>query len=162
MTGPNSWFWYALLSAIFAASTALFGKLGVEAIPSNMAVWVRILVILPLLSGLLALTGEWKNPLEMSTRTLWFLFLSGLSTGLSWLFYYRALQLGNASQVGPVDKLSVILVMIFATLFLHEKLSLKQWAGGALILTGALIISSASAKAPPADATTVGKTSAKP
>ena len=137
-TGNSLWFWFALASAGFAALTNIFAKVGVEGIPSNMATWVRVIVILVVTSALVWGRGEWLNPTAMPSRTVLFLVLSGIATGFSWLCFFRALQLGNASLVAPVDKLSVVLVMLFGVLFLGESLNWKQCLGGALILAGVL------------------------
>ena len=134
------WLFFAALSAVFASLTAIFGKIGIEGVPSNYGVLVRILVILPFIGGLVLAAGDWRNPASLSQRTLLFLVLSGLATGLSWLCYYKALQVGQASQVAPVDKLSVILTMLFGVLVLREELGWKQWLGGALILAGVLLV----------------------
>lgn len=136
----TTWLWFALGSAGFAALTNIFGKIGVAEIPSNLATWVRVIVIFVVTSLLVWGRGEWSNPLELPRRTMLFLVLSGVATGLSWLCGYRALQLGPASLVSPVDKLSVILVMIFGVLFLGEVLSARQWLGGGLILAGVLLV----------------------
>lgn len=138
--GIQQWLFFALLSAVFAAATNILGKIGVEKINSNMATWIRVIVIFFVTSGIIALRNEWVPPATIPNRTLLFLVLSGIATGLSWLCYYRALQLGQASLIGPVDKLSVILVMIMGVLFLGESLSVKQWIGGALILAGVLCV----------------------
>ena len=134
------WLFYALISAIFAALTNIFGKIGVADINSNMATWIRIVVIFCVLTPMVLLRGEWLAPAQISSKTWVFLVLSGLATGASWLAYYRALQLGQASLVSPIDKSSVLLVMLMGVVFLGEHLSLKQWAGAALIFTGVLII----------------------
>ncbi len=135
----NSWQSYALGSAFFAALTAIFGKLGVAEINSNLATFLRTLVILALTAGVVSCQQRW-NFQGLSSRTLVFLILSGLATGLSWLCYYRALQLGNASQVAPVDKLSVALTVVLAGIFLHEPLTVKTGLGALLILAGTLVM----------------------
>lgn len=134
------WFWFALGSAGFAALTNIFAKVGVEGVPSNMATWVRVVVIIVVASLLVVARGEWQNPMALPNKTLLFLVLSGVATGLSWLCFFRALQLADASTVAPVDKLSVVLVMLFGFLFLKEKLSWPQWLGGFLILIGVLLV----------------------
>ena len=136
----TGWLGYAILSAVFAALTNIFGKIGVADIPSNMATLVRIVVIFAITVAIVFVQGEWRNPSQMPSRTLVFLILSGCATGLSWLCGYRALQLGQAAQVSPVDKLSVLLVMVMGVVFLHEKLSLRQWLGGAAILLGVILV----------------------
>lgn len=138
--GIQEWLLFALLSAVFAAATTIFGKIGVQAINSNMATWIRVIVIFVVTSGLISLRHEWVPPETIPTRTWVFLVLSGIATGLSWLCYYRALQVGQASQIGPIDKLSVVLVMLMGVLILGEKLNAKQWMGGILILAGVLCI----------------------
>lgn len=134
------WLGYAILSAVFAALTNIFGKIGVADIPSNMATLIRIVVIFTITVAIVFGQGEWRNPSEMPSRTLVFLILSGCATGLSWLCGYRALQIGQAAQVSPVDKLSVLLVMLMGVIFLHEKLSPRQWLGGAAILLGVILV----------------------
>lgn len=134
------WFPFALGSACFAALTAIFGKAGVETMNSDLATFVRAIVILVVTGLILTLRREWERPAELSARALVFLVLSGVATGLSWLCYYRALQLGPASQVAPVDKLSVALVIILAVVFLGEKATPKTLLGGALIVAGSLVL----------------------
>lgn len=146
--GSSLWFWFALGSAGFAALTNIFAKVGVEGVPSNMATWVRIIVILAVTSALVVARGEWQSPAAMPGKTIVFLVLSGIATGLSWLCFFRALQLADAGMVAPVDKLSVVLVMIFGAIFLHEKLSWQQWLGGGLILTGVLLVARKPAETP--------------
>ena len=135
-----SWLFWALASAAFAALTAIFGKIGVANINSDLATLIRTVVILATLAGIVTATDQWQPPASISSRTLLFLALSGLATGASWLCYFRALKLGNAGQVAPVDKMSVVLVAIFGVLFLGEKLSLLNWAGVALIALGAVLV----------------------
>lgn len=135
-----NWLGWALLSASFAALTAIFGKLGVAGIPSDYATFLRTIVILAFAGAIVAVTGQWRSPAALPGRTLLFLVLSGLATGASWLCYYRALQLGQAAQVAPVDKLSVVLVAVFGVLFLREQLSAPNWAGVALIAAGAVLV----------------------
>ena len=134
------WLGFAILSAVFAALTNIFGKIGVADVPSNMATLVRVAVILIITLGIVFARGEWLNPAQLPVKTTLFLVLSGCATGLSWLCYYRALQIGQAAQVAPVDKLSVMLVMIMGVLFLGEKLSARQWLGGAAILIGVILV----------------------
>ncbi|HYG75543.1 MAG TPA: EamA family transporter [Planctomycetota bacterium] len=135
-----SWLPFALLAAIFAALTNVFARIGVAEIPSNMATWIRVVVVLALTSVIVVARGEFLNPASIPQRTLVFLILSALATGASWLCGFRALQLGQAAQVGPVDKLSVILVMIFGVAFLGETLNWRQWLGGVLILAGVILV----------------------
>jgi bacterial/archaeal transporter family protein len=135
-----TWVYYALGSALFAGMTALFGKIGVTGINSNLATFLRTVVVLIFSGGIVIATGEWQNPAKLPGRTLTFLILSALATGASWLFYYRALQLGPASKVAPIDKLGVIFAILFAFIFLGEKADFKTLSGGLLIVAGALII----------------------
>ncbi len=136
----DSWQAWALVAAVFAAMTAIFAKVGVEAINSDLATLIRTLVVVVVLGGIVAATGAWQSPATVPARTWVFLGLSGVATGLSWLAYFRALKLGNAAQVAPIDKLSVVFVAIFAALFLGEKLSLVNWLGVALIAAGAVLV----------------------
>jgi len=136
----SSWQLWAVLSAIFAALTAIFAKVGVENVASDLATWIRTVVVLMSLSVIVYATGQFQNPREISGRTYLFLLLSGLGTGGSWLCYFRALKLGNAGQVAPVDKMSVVLVAIFGALFLGEKLSALNWLGVAMIALGAVLV----------------------
>ena len=139
-TWRDSWLLFALGSALFAALTALFGKLGVVGINSNLATFIRTIVILFVTAGILSLRQEWVRPTGLPFNSWLFLILSGIATGLSWLCYYRALQLGPVSKVAPVDKLSVAIAIIFALVFLGEKPSLPLLIGGGLIVAGAVII----------------------
>ena len=134
------WLFWALMSAVFAALTAIFAKVGVEAVNSDFATFVRTLVVLPLLATILAATGQFQSLSTVPGRTWLFITLSGLGTGASWLCYFRALKLGNAAQVAPIDKLSVVLVALFGFLFLGERLSVANWLGVALIAAGAVLV----------------------
>jgi transporter family protein len=136
----SSWQLWAVLSAIFAALTAIFAKVGVENVNSDLATLIRTMVVLVTLALIVYATNQFQNPATISGRTYLFLILSGLGTGASWLCYFRALKLGNAGQVAPVDKMSVVLVAIFGALFLGEKLTLLNWAGVALIALGAVMV----------------------
>ncbi len=136
----QSWQVWALLSAGFAALTAIFAKVGIENINSDFATFIRTIVILGVLAALLAMTGQWQSPLTISGRTYAFLILSGTATGASWLCYFRALKLGDAARVAPIDKLSVVLVAIFASIFLGERLSGSNWLGVGLIAAGAVLV----------------------
>jgi transporter family protein len=136
----SSWQLWALLSAVFAALTAIFAKVGVENVSADLATFIRTVVILATLALILAATGQFQAPGSISGRTYVFLVLSGLATGASWVCYFRALKLGNASQVAPIDKLSVVLVAIFGAVFLGENLSAANWLGVVLIAAGALLI----------------------
>ncbi len=134
------WFYWALGSAGFAALTAVFAKAGVAEIDSSLATLLRTLVVVPLAALVAWLSGAFAAPAPIPGRAWLFLALSGLGTGASWLCYFRALQLGEAARVAPVDKLSVVLVAIFGVLFLGEALSWKNWAGVGLILVGVLLV----------------------
>ena len=136
----ESWQFWAILAAIFAALTAIFAKLGVSGISSHYATFLRMLVVAVALGGLLWATGGFESLQDVPGRALLFLVLSGLATGASWLCYFRALQIGKASQVAPVDKLSVVFVAIFAALGLGERLSAGGWAGIGLISAGAVLL----------------------
>jgi transporter family protein len=131
---------WAFLSAVFAALTAIFAKVGVEDINSDLATLIRTVIVLISLSAILFATGQFSQPGPISTRSWLFLFLSGLGTGASWLCYFRALKLGPATLVAPIDKLSVVLVALFGVVFLGERPSLNGWIGIALISAGAVLI----------------------
>jgi len=133
------WQFWAALSASFAALTAIFAKVGVEGVGSDYATMVRTVVVLCALVAIVLATGQWQPPSTVSARSYVFLVLSGLATGASWLCYFRALKLGDAARVAPVDKLSVVLVAIFGVLFLGEHLSPTRWIGVALIAAGAVL-----------------------
>jgi bacterial/archaeal transporter family protein len=135
-----SWAVWALLSAAFAALTAIFAKIGVENINSDLATFIRTIVIAVVLGGLLAARGLFQPLSSISPRTYLFLALSGCATGASWICYFRALQLGDASRVAPVDKLSVVLVAVFGAVFLGEHLSLHNWIGVLLIAGGVILL----------------------
>jgi bacterial/archaeal transporter family protein len=135
-----SWQFWAVLSACFAALTAIFAKVGVENVNADFATFVRTVVILAALAGILTLTGEWQQIDAVSPRSLVFLVLSGLATGASWVCYFRALKLGDAARVAPIDKLSVVLVALFAVVFLGERLALPNWLGIGLIAIGAVLV----------------------
>ena len=136
----QSWQIWALLSAVFAALTAIFAKIGVENINSDLATFIRTIVVLVSFLLLLLATGQFVPPQQISGRTWTFLVLSGLGTGASWLCYFRALKLGPASLVAPVDKLSVVLVALFGVLLLGERPSPTGWLGIAMIGCGAVLI----------------------
>ena len=130
---------WALLSAMFAALTAIFAKIGVQTMDSDLATFLRTAVILVALGLLLLVTGRLElQPVQ--GRAITFLILSGLATGASWLCYFRALKIGQAAEVAPVDKLSVVLVALFGTVFLGEQLSLRAWLGIVLITSGVVLI----------------------
>jgi transporter family protein len=136
----KSWQAFALASAFFAALTALFGKLGVAQINSNFATFIRTIVILAVSALIISSRSEWEDPRTISLYSLAFLILSGIATGLSWLCYYRALQLGPMSSVAPIDKLSVALAITFGVVFLGEHVTWQTAVGGGLIVLGSLII----------------------
>lgn len=140
MSDSLSWFGWALLSAVFAALTAVFAKLGLQTVDSDLATLVRTGVIIAVLGCFVWVTDKWRNPLEWGGRTLLFLALSGLATGASWVCYFRALKLGAASKVAPVDKLSLVLVAVFAYLFLAERPSTREWLGIAMVGAGVVIL----------------------
>lgn len=136
----TSWQAWALGSAVFAALTAIFAKIGIAEVNSDFATFVRTVVILLALALMLTLAGNWQAPGSVPARSWIFLVLSGLATGASWLCYFRALQIGKAAQVAPVDKLSVVLVAVFAVLFLGEQLSTVHWLAIVMIGGGALLL----------------------
>ncbi len=136
----QAWPFWAALSAAFAAVTAIFAKLGVEGVNSDLATFLRTLIVVAGLAALLTGLGEWRPLASIAPRTYLFLTLSGLATGASWLFYFRALQLGPAARVAPIDKLSVVLVALFGVVFLGERLTGANWFGVALIAAGAILV----------------------
>jgi transporter family protein len=140
MNWTSEWFGWALLSAFFAALTAIFAKIGLKGIDSDYATLIRTFVIVAVLSAFVGLAGKWQNPLALSSQTLTFLTLSGLATGASWVCYFRALQIGQASKVAPVDKFSLVLVALFAVAFLGERPSLHHWIGIALVAVGVVVL----------------------
>lgn len=135
-----SWQFWAFLSAIFAALTALFAKVGIENVNSDLATFIRTLIIAAVLAAILAATGQFQSPQSISGRSYLFLLLSGLATGASWLCYFRALKIGDAARVAPVDKLSVVIVAVFGVLFLGEKLSPVNWLGVILCTAGIILV----------------------
>jgi len=139
-TALFSWQFWALLSAAFAALTAIFAKVGVENVNSDFATFIRTIVIVLALAAILAATGKWQAPGSVSGRSYLFLILSGLATGGSWICYFRALKLGDAARVAPIDKLSVVLVAVFGVIFLGEQLSGPNWLGVVLIAAGAALV----------------------
>ena len=132
--------WFALGSAFFAGLTAILGKLGVVGINSNLATFIRTIVVLVVAGGIITMRNEWSLPQHIALKPLTFLLLSGIATGLSWLCYYRALQLAPASWVAPIDKLSVVIAIILGVVILGEPLSLKLMMGSILILSGVLVL----------------------
>ncbi|HHW7567779.1 TPA: EamA family transporter [Mannheimia haemolytica] len=136
----NEWLYWALASAVFAALTAIFAKVGLQNIDSDFATFIRTLVIIVALIAFLTYSGKWQPLNSLSSKNWLFLILSGLATGLSWLAYFKALQMGNASQVAPIDKLSLVLVTIFAVVFLGERPSGQDWLGIGLVAGGVLLL----------------------
>ena len=136
----ESWQFWAVLSAAFAALTAIFAKIGVENVNSDFATLIRTVVILAVTAAIVTATRQTQALGSISGRTYLFLVLSGMATGASWLCYFRALKMGNAAQVAPIDKLSVVLVAVFAALFLGERLAPANWLGVALIGVGAVLV----------------------
>lgn len=136
----SSWFFWAALSAVFAALTAIFAKIGIQGVDSDFATLVRTVLIIAVLLPFVWLAGKWQNPFTLSPRTLGFLALSALATGASWICYFRALQMGEASKVAPVDKFSLVLVAVFAFIFLGERPSGWAWSGIGLVAAGVLVL----------------------
>lgn len=139
-TATNPWFFWALSSAAFASLTAIFAKVGLEGVDSDFATLIRTIVILFAIAAFVNFTGKWKNPFDLALKTWIFLTLSGLATGASWLCYFRALQVGEAAKVAPVDKLSVVLVAVFAVIFLGERPLAKDWFGILLVAAGVVVL----------------------
>lgn len=134
------WFWLALGSAVFAALTSILAKVGIEGVNSNLATALRTVVVLVMAWGMVFLTDAQKGISEISQKSWLFLVLSGLATGASWLCYYKALQVGEASRVVPIDKLSVVITLVLAFVFLHEKVTVKSAIGCLLIGAGTLLM----------------------
>ena len=134
------WAYWALLSAVFAALTAIFAKIGIQGVDSDLATLVRTGIIIVVLSAFVWFAGKWSNPFALPGKTWLFLTLSGLATGASWVCYFRALQIGEASKVAPIDKLSLVLVALFAVVFLGERPSVKDWTGIAMVAGGVLVL----------------------
>ncbi len=135
-----SWPFWAVLSAVFAAATAILAKLGVSLVPADVATLIRTAIITLIVAVLVAVTGQAKSIPEITPRAWFFLGLSAVATGASWLCYFRALKIGQAAQVAPIDKLSVVLVAIFGVIFLGEKLAALNWLGVAMIAAGAILV----------------------
>ena len=140
MLSSTTWFYWAFLSAVFAALTAIFAKIGIQGVDSDLATLIRTAIILLVLIAFVGYADKWRNPFELSARTWLFLSLSALATGASWVCYFRALQIGEASKVAPVDKFSVVLVAIFAFTFLGERPTFQEWAGISMITGGVLLL----------------------
>jgi transporter family protein len=136
----QSWIFWAFLSAAFAALTAIFAKIGVAGVNSDLATLIRTVVIIAILAGIVTATGQWQPLSSISGKTWLFLALSGAATGASWLAYFRALKLGDAARVAPIDKLSIVFVAVFGVVFLGEKLGLVNWLGVVMIAGGALLL----------------------
>jgi len=136
----SNWFVWALLSAVFAALTAIFAKIGLAGVDSDLATLIRTVVIFGALTAFVLYAGKWTIPFQLSPKTWLFLVLSGLATGASWVCYFRALKVGDASKVAPVDKLSLLLVAVFAVVFLQERPSLREWTGILMVGAGVLVL----------------------
>ncbi len=134
------WFVYALLSAVFAALTSILAKVGIEGVNSHLATAIRTMVVVVTSWGMVLLTGAEKGIMEISTKSWMFLILSGLATGGSWLCYYKALQMGEVTKVVPIDKLSVVITLVLAFVFLHEQFTVKSLLGCVLIAAGTLVM----------------------
>lgn len=140
MTSTQEWLPWAVMSAVFAAATAVFAKVGLQGVDSDLATLIRTFIIVLLLALFVAGTGKWSNPFLLNGKTWLFLGLSAFATGASWVCYFKALQLGPASLVAPIDKLSVVLVVLLAFLFLGERPSVREWIAVGLIGTGAVLL----------------------
>ena len=140
MLTTTSWFYWALMSAVFAALTAIFAKVGIQGVDSDLATLVRTAIVLIVLSTFVVLSGKWSNPFVLPVKTWVFLALSALATGASWVCYFRALQMGEASKVAPVDKLSLVLVAVFAFAFLGERPAPREWLGIAMVASGVFVL----------------------
>jgi len=138
MVAAGGWFYWAMLSAVFAALTAIFAKIGVQGVDSDLATLIRTVIILVILGAFVWGMGKWSNPFTLPLKTWVFLGLSGLATGASWVCYFRALQAGDASKVAPVDKFSLVLVAVFAFAFLGERPAPREWLGIAMVAGGVL------------------------
>jgi transporter family protein len=142
MTTSNSWFYWAIMSAVFAALTAIFAKIGIQGVNSDFATLIRTFIISIILVFLVWFTGKWSDPFSLPAKTWLFLGLSALATGASWICYFRALQIGEASKVAPVDKLSLVLVAVFAFTFLGERPTFREWIGIVMVATGVMVLAS--------------------
>lgn len=136
----QAWFHWALLSAVFAAATAVLAKVGVDGIDPDFATLIRTAIVLLSLTAFVVATGKFTVPSALTARNWAFLSLSGLATGASWVCYFRALQAGEASKVAPIDKFSLVLVAVFAFMFLHERPSWREWSGIALVCAGVAVL----------------------
>jgi transporter family protein len=140
MNTPTTWLYWALLSAVFAALTAIFAKVGIRGVDSDLATLVRTVIIVLVLAAFVWFAGKWSNPLALPAKTWLFLTLSALATGASWVCYFRALQVGEASRVAPVDKFSLVLVAVFAFAFLGERPAARDWLGILMVGGGVLVL----------------------
>ncbi len=140
MLSTNNWLIWALLSAVFASLTAIFAKVGIQGVDSDLATLIRTSIIIIVLAGFVWATGKWSNPFLLSGKTWLFLALSSLATGASWVCYFRALKIGEASKVAPVDKLSLVLVAIFAFAFLGERPAIHEWIGIVMVAAGVITL----------------------
>ena len=140
MSTSNNWFFWAALSACFAALTAIFAKVGIRGVDSDFATLIRTVIIVLVLAAFVAYAGKWSDPRSLSSKTVVFLSLSALATGASWVCYFRALQIGDASKVAPVDKFSLVLVALFAVVFLGERPSFREWLGIGLVAAGVVLL----------------------
>jgi transporter family protein len=140
MTSSATWLYWAILSAVFAALTAVFAKVGLHEVDSDLATLIRTAIIILVLSAFVFLAGKWSNPFTLSVKTWLFLSLSALATGASWVCYFRALQIGEASKVATIDKLSVVLVALFAFAFLGERPATREWVGILLVAAGVVLL----------------------
>jgi bacterial/archaeal transporter family protein len=141
MATTSAWLPWALGSAVFAALTAIFAKIGLDGVDSDFATLLRTFVIVGVLGAFVAATGKWRNPTSLPSKSVTFLVLSAFATGASWVCYFRALKVGEAAKVAPVDKLSVVLVAIFAVAFLGERPVAREWIGIGLVAVGVLVLS---------------------
>jgi bacterial/archaeal transporter family protein len=140
MTSSATWLYWAILSAVFAALTAVFAKVGLHEVDSDLATLIRTAIIILVLSAFVFLAGKWSNPFTLSVKTWLFLSQSALATGASWVCYFRALQIGEASKVATIDKLSVVLVALFAFAFLGERSATREWVGILLVAAGVVLL----------------------
>ncbi|MGB5454018.1 MAG: EamA family transporter [Sedimenticolaceae bacterium] len=140
MATANGWVFWAMLSAAFAALTAIFAKIGIQGVDSDFATLIRTAIVLVVLSVFVWMAGKWSSPFVLTSRTWIFLTLSALATGASWVCYFRALQIGEASKVAPIDKFSLVLVAVFAFTFLGERPSPRDWAGIFMVAGGVLLL----------------------
>lgn len=140
MATSGNWFFWAALSACFAALTAIFAKIGIRGVDSDFATLIRTVIIVFVLAAFVWYAGKWSDPRSLSPKTWLFLGLSALATGASWVCYFRALQIGEASKVAPVDKFSLVLVALFAFVFLGERPAPREWFGIGLVACGVLVL----------------------